>query len=343
MLYQTNLQELLPSNLISRPMTLDDAEQFVKLYDAESAYLGYKDKWNVDVILSDWQEPDFHLETSTQGIFSADGTLIAYALIWDNHEVPVHPYVQWTVHPDYFHLSLEGPLLQWLLATTQRVLSRVPADARVSLRTISNRLHKFHQENTENVGFVPLRYSYRMRIDMNSAPDVPASPEGINLRTYRHPEELREVAEMIDAGFSDHFGHVKQDIKNVVAYWEHETSNDKLFDPSLYFLAIDDTTGKIVGGCIARIEGWTDPETALVIDLAVLREYRKRGIAYALLLHCFGEFWKRGRKSVVLGVDASSLTGAVRLYERAGMYIQRQYSWYEKVLREGIEIETTSV
>jgi hypothetical protein len=42
-------------------------------------------------------------------------------------------------------------------------------------------------------------------------------------------------------------------------------------------------------------------------------------------------------------VDASSLTGAVRLYERAGMHVARQYDRYEKELRSGKELMTTEL
>jgi mycothiol synthase len=36
---------------------------------------------------------------------------------------------------------------------------------------------------------------------------------------------------------------------------------------------------------------------------------------------------------VALGVDSESLTGATRLYERAGMRVERLYSVYRKELR----------
>ncbi len=38
----------------------------------------------------------------------------------------------------------------------------------------------------------------------------------------------------------------------------------------------------------------------------------------------------RGKKRVSLGVDAENPTGAVRLYERAGMAVHRRHIWYEK-------------
>jgi mycothiol synthase len=50
--------------------------------------------------------------------------------------------------------------------------------------------------------------------------------------------------------------------------------------------------------------------------------------------------YERGQKKVALGVDAASLTGATRLYERAGMHVARQYDTYEKELRPGRDLST---
>ena len=62
-----------------------------------------------------------------------------------------------------------------------------------------------------------------------------------------------------------------------------------------------------------------------------------------MLHHAFGEFWKRGRKQVALYVDASSLTGATRLYEKAGMKPVETWMNYHKIIREGEDLSTTSV
>ena len=60
--------------------------------------------------------------------------------------------------------------------------------------------------------------------------------------------------------------------------------------------------------------------------------------ALALLHHSFGELYRRGKRKVGLEVDAQSLTGATRLYEKAGMRVDRQYDVYEKELRSGRDL-----
>lgn len=57
----------------------------------------------------------------------------------------------------------------------------------------------------------------------------------------------------------------------------------------------------------------------------------------------FGLFYRRGKRKMALYVDAQSLTGASRLYERAGMHVVRQFDQYEKELRAGIEQSTQAL
>ena len=40
---------------------------------------------------------------------------------------------------------------------------------------------------------------------------------------------------------------------------------------------------------------------------------------------------------------SQNLTGATRLYERAGMHVARTYISYEKELRAGIELSTQAI
>jgi len=46
--------------------------------------------------------------------------------------------------------------------------------------------------------------------------------------------------------------------------------------------------------------------------------------------HTFSRFKDKGWAKVGLGVDSSNATGAVRLYERVGMYVTRQFDAYQK-------------
>ncbi len=68
--------------------------------------------------------------------------------------------------------------------------------------------------------------------------------------------------------------------------------------------------------------------------LGVRRQWRKHGLGEALLLHSFGEFYRRGMKTIGLGVDAQ-----IRPRDEAlskGRHVAAsEYVTYEKELRPG--------
>ena len=68
--------------------------------------------------------------------------------------------------------------------------------------------------------------------------------------------------------------------------------------------------------------------------LGVRRAWRRQGLGEALLLRSFAAFRQRGLTRGTLGVDASSVTGATRLYERAGMRVYRDTVFLERAVRE---------
>jgi ribosomal protein S18 acetylase RimI-like enzyme len=100
---------------------------------------------------------------------------------------------------------------------------------------------------------------------------------------------------------------------------------------------------EVAAVALCRARAHEDPEMGFVNTLGVRRPWRRQGLGLALLHHAFGEFYRRGQKRVGLGVDASNLTGATRLYERAGMHVARQFDLYEKEVRPGKELSTQAV
>jgi ribosomal protein S18 acetylase RimI-like enzyme len=95
---------------------------------------------------------------------------------------------------------------------------------------------------------------------------------------------------------------------------------------------------EIAGVCLCRRDFSEDADMGWVGTLGVRKGWRKRGLGLALLQHAFNVFHQEGKLRVGLGVDAASLTGATRLYEKAGMNVARRYDNYEKVVRPGRDI-----
>jgi ribosomal protein S18 acetylase RimI-like enzyme len=113
------------------------------------------------------------------------------------------------------------------------------------------------------------------------------------------------------------------------------------FDPSLWWLAFEGD--ELAGICLGRPHSYDDIDLGYINVLGVRRPWRKRGLGLAFLHHAFGEFYRRGKRKVGLGVDAENLTGALRLYEKAGMHVHMQFDMFEKEIRSGKEISVQSL
>jgi ribosomal protein S18 acetylase RimI-like enzyme len=109
--------------------------------------------------------------------------------------------------------------------------------------------------------------------------------------------------------------------------WLHWMVEEPSFDRSLWFVAEQD--GELAGIVIARAPE-QEPGVGWVRHLGVVPERRRRGLGQALLQHTFAEFARRGFTAVGLGVDAENPTGAVSVYERAGMHVERTNLIFEK-------------
>ena len=175
----------------------------------------------------------------------------------------------------------------------------------------------------ERDGWVRIHHFFQMQVELADEPPEPVWPERITVRSFRPGEEERVYEAHLDA-FADHWDFRRQSLEA----WRHGGSDHPGFDPSLWLLAEDGNDLAGVGLC-----GWHhsgDRSLGWVDVLGVRPPWRRRGLGLALLLQAFGEFRRLGATRVGLGIDAESTTGAVSLYERAGMQVVRRNDAYEK-------------
>ncbi|HRQ23468.1 MAG TPA: GNAT family N-acetyltransferase [Anaerolineales bacterium] len=330
----------LPEGFTVRGATLADAEIAFAMFNAwAQRVIGENDFINADVIRDDWSSPKFDPARDIRLVFAPTGELVGYIEVWTNSNPPVHPWIWGRVHPDNWGLGIGTWLLHWAEEHASRVLADLPADLRFAPRTGAPRAAEKNKSLFESRGFSYIRSAYQMRIEMNEAPPVPVWKDGITVRTGTR-KDIKAMYEAVREAFRDHFGHVEEPFEEGLARFTHFMNSDGQ-DPDLWFLAMDGD--QIAGVSLCRLESYDDAEVSWVNILGVRRAWRKHGLGLALLLHSFGEFYKRGKHKAGLGVDAQNLTGALKLYEKAGMSVHRVYDTYEKTIRPGREISVESL
>jgi ribosomal protein S18 acetylase RimI-like enzyme len=230
--------------------------------------------------------------------------------------------------------------MDWAEDRARVALERAPADARIVLEAGTTSTHLPTTELLGERGFVAVRHSLSMARELDDRLPAPVWPAGITVRTMRPGDELA-VYRAENEAFRDHWGHIEAPEAEGYPIWRHRALEDPAHDPSLWFLALDGD--QIAGMALCDAFQIGDPDMGWVNTLGVRRPWRRQGLAEALLYHSFAELRRRGRTRVGLGVDASSLTGATRLYEKAGMHAIRDFVHFEKELRAGVDLATQTI
>lgn len=267
---------------------------------------------------------------------AADGSVVGLAKVMPTMAIPVRPF-SWILARKGWDAIVDSPLIEWCINKSRDVFPRVPDNARIVLQGSVNHKNTRMTAYYDQHGFATNRGFYTMLIRFDGVePAAPVLPEGIRLVTFAEYPKVEAFAHALRAGFADHRGATESTPEYYVERVETDIK-DPHFDPTTWWLALDENDNP-AAVCNAWPESEEYPNTAYIAQLAVLPDYRRKGLAVALLHNCFLDQFKRGKAGVSLGVDSISLTNAVAMYERAGMHVDAQWDVYELEIRPGEEI-----
>jgi mycothiol synthase len=313
----------LPEGYTTRAPAREEAEAVAALISAcQIADTGASDM-SVEEMLDDWHTLDLAEEAVI--VIAPDGRTAAYADVFNRSFVIVSVYGY--VHPDYRGVGIGSYLVAWGERWTRDHMPQAQENARVVVQHYINPAHEAARRLLDNSGYTPVRGIYVMETTLAKSPPLPDWPADISVRTFVPGRDERAVYEAVEDAFRDLWGRPSNPFERFVKETEKES-----FDPSLWFLAVegDEIAGITLCKTLAG-EGWVDV-------VGVRRPWRNRGLGLALLRHAFTEYHRRGTHRVSLSVDAKSITGAPRLYERAGMRVRESYVIHLKELRPGVDL-----
>jgi GNAT superfamily N-acetyltransferase len=340
---KANQQEsrILPAGYRARAANKDDLNGIVEIANLAALETMGAEDTNADEILTDWKDPNFDLARDSQLVFSDTGNVVGVAEVFKSDAPPVKPYLWFRILPGEENSGVGDHLVAWGEASARKVFDDVPKGVRVAMPAHNVSGYAPVKELLDRHSLKVIRHSLQMRIEMKEAPAQVQWPEGIRLAPYDESKDLEAVYRAQNEAFRDHFGHIEESFEEGFPIFKRYMVEAEGYEPGLWFLAKDGD--EIAGLSLCRTYSWEDKEMGWVMDLGVRRPWRKQGLGLALLQHSFAEYYRRGFRRVGLGVDASSLTGATRLYEKAGMTVHRQYDRYEKELRAGEELGKTEL
>lgn len=331
-------ETVLNEGLRLRSATMDDAASVAQVMELHQTRLVGHGNQTPDQVRDKWQNPGFDLEKDAQVVETNHGVIVGFITVKNPAPPYINSWISFCIHPDYLGQGIGTTLTRWATDAAKAKFHLAPDDALI----LSTAFGLEHETDTrqllENEGFKVVRHWYQMRIDMDAPPPPAEFPETIMTTTHAELDDLLRIIRAEAESFQDHYGYVEEPEDELLKSWRHRAATDPYHDDSLWFLAMDGD--EIAGFCLCQSGMDEDPEMPYVRLMAVRRAWRKQGIALNLLYLTFGKLYEQGIRKVSLHVDAGSLTGATRLYEKAGMTIYRRSDRYEKILRDGKDYRT---
>ena len=310
----------LPPGFIARTPFESDAPALTALLAAHEIAESGSSDMTIDEFLGDWATVD--LETDSVVIEGPDGAPAAYADVDARGHVDYAIYGY--VHPEQTGRELGRYLVTWGERRAVRDILAAPEGARILTKHFVYRDNVSARSLLEEMGYDLARATYIMETTLAETPPAPQWPGGIAVRAFVRGEDEQATYDAVEDAFRDIWERPPLNFNQFLTRLERP-----YFDPDLWFLAMEgEQVAATVLTSLIDGKGWIE-------TVGVRRPWRGRGLGLAMLHHAYGAFWDRGVTEIGLSVDAESPTGAGRLYERAGMQVDKVYTLYRKILRPG--------
>lgn len=282
----------------------------------------------LDDIKNDYE----HLKNSnpdTDMLFAEiDGRTVAYSRVeWWQEEDPNHRIYSLFVNimPEARNQGIETAMLHWCETRIENIAETHPLDSKRFFQTYSSEFKPGLNQLLDGRGYSATRFFIEMSRPLDEIPEA-ALPQGIEV----HPVAEKDIRKVIDASneaFRDHWGYSQQTEEDIQSY-----KSSKYFQPELWQVAWDGD--EVVSSVMNYIEhdynkkynkkrGWTE-------NISTRREWRRMGIAKALIVRSMHIHKAKGMTEVGLGVDTNNPNGALRLYQNLGYEKDKTWITYRK-------------
>jgi GNAT superfamily N-acetyltransferase len=286
--------------LVVRPLTLDDVDETIAMVNVCEIHDTGEPMWEAADLVADVQSSWFDPALDWVGVFEG-GKIVGWAIV-------VHKRSVWLdVHPAARGRGIGTWLRRWSVDRARRAgfdrIGQSVDDRRVEVASTLLAL-----------GYTARRTFWIFRLEHPTRPQEPEPPRGIVLRPFRD-EDDPPIFSMFEACFAELGDRVPLSIDG----WRAAIVGRPGFAPDDLMVAAQGE--RIVGGAF-----FIDSGEVWVEDLAVHRDYRRRGIARALLQTAHRRAFDRGYRQTRLSTDANG--NARAFYERIGMKVHRSLTHF---------------
>lgn len=305
----------LPAGYLLRSPKVGEAADIDRLSAAVDAALDAPATLTEDLIRRMWNRPRFDLQTEAW-IVEHRGTIVGYAQVWA--ESPEHMSGFTLVHPEHTGRGI-GSVLAGLIEG--RAADQAVGPAELFIATIQQDEAATRLLTARGYEFA--RRFWQMEVELDRPPQPAEPPPGIRLMPLDPDQDLPAAHRILEDALADHWDWTPMSYEDFLAQNVHQED----FDPSLWLVAFD------ADGPVGVMTGSARADRGAVDFVGVIRSHRGRGIASAMLRESFAEFRRRGLARARLNVDSENPTGAVSVYERAGMQVVASYDLWRRTIQ----------
>ena len=296
---------------------------------------------NEDTLVGDLQRffeaPDGDIACDLRIWKEFNGNLIGFGqLFMSEQDNEIEGCLYFDIHPTWRNTTLQTEILQWSEQRMGEMQTARGVPVKLRTRCCEDRFERLVR--LEKQGFTHDRSFLTVACSLDQPLPSFSLPTGFTLRslsTHQHnfqvqPSELNAWVELFNESFIDHWGNY-QFTPETARYF----LNNPSYKPELNLVAVapDGTFAAFCLGsinwagnaCNGRNEGWIE-------FLGTRRGFRKLGLGRSLLLAVMKQLQAAGIEQVKLGVDAQSLTGAMRLYQSVGFQPIKTWRSYVKAI-----------
>lgn len=302
-------------DVTSMPAAVADAAELSRLFNSIGEAEDLPERLSPESMeheLSTYFDP---LEERTLVVRDDTGTIVAYATAYsrDAEAEEIRAYVNVYVAPSWTGRGLEDPMTDWAVATGTSVLDGAASPKKYVCAW-------FYEKQKETAtryaarGFEAVRYWWEMDCPLTDE-ITPRPEEGFSVVSWA--DEHHEPSRLAhNSAFADHWGSTPMDEE----HWRKQLVDSPNFRKGRSFVAVGD--GAVVGyaWCEEYPEDWeaAGHSEAWIGGLGVVRDWRKRGVATALLARTMTAMREAGIEVAKIGVDSDSPSGAQHLYGSLG-------------------------
>lgn len=297
------------------PATREDATELSVIFNEIAAHDDTPERLSSESMAYELEAYFAPLEEKTTTARDTAGAIVGYGTVFHRPSPAAEQRAYFNVYvaPTWRDRGLEELLIDWAIATGIGVLKDLVADRKYLCAWIYKK-----QEATARRfagrDFEPVRHWWEME-SLLAEEIAEVAQDGFAVVPWedRHSEPARLV---YNSAFADHWGSTPMDEAN----WTKLVVSSPNYRQDYSFVAV--VNDAVVGYAANEVypEDWeaAGRSEAWISGLGVVREWRKRGIATALLARSMQAMKDDGVEAAMIGVDSASSTGAQHLYQSVG-------------------------